>query len=66
MLSESVTARLDAVAELVSLHRAGTPTKPRIDTPDGIDGAGLRRALMMLDSALVADIATRRWDDTLL
>ena len=62
MLSESVTNRLDAVAELVSHHRAGPPTKPRIDTPDGIDGAGLRRALMMLDSALVADIATRRWE----
>lgn len=62
MLSEEVTNRLDAVAELVSHHRSGAPTKPRIDTPDGIDGAGLRRALMMLDSALVADIATRRWE----
>lgn len=62
MLSESVTARLDAVAELVSHQPTGAPTKPRIDTVDGIDGAGLRRALMMLDSALVADIATRRWD----
>lgn len=62
MLSEDVTNRLDAVAELVAQHRSGPPTKPRIDTPDGIDGAGLRRALMMLDSALVADIATRRWD----
>ncbi|WP_052460001.1 MDR family MFS transporter [Tessaracoccus massiliensis] len=62
MLSEDVTNRLDAVAELVAQHRSGPPTKPRIDTPDGIDGAGLRRALMMLDSALVADIATRRWE----
>ena len=62
MLSEDVTNRLDAVAELVAQHRSGPPTKPRIDTPDGIDGASLRRALMMLDSALVADIATRRWE----
>lgn len=62
MLSDEVTLQLDAVAELVSHHRSGPPTKPRIDTKDGIDGVGLRRALMMLDSALVADVATRRWE----
>ena len=64
MLSEEVTAKLDAVAEMVAHRPSGSPTKPRIDTVDGIDGAGLRRALMMLDSALVADMAVRRWTDT--
>ena len=63
MLSDSLTARLDAVAELVSHRPTGAPTKPRLNTADGIDGVGLRRAMMMLDSALVADIATRRWDE---
>lgn len=62
MLSDDVITRLNAVAELVAHHRTGPPTKPRVDTPDGIDGAGLRRALMMLDNALVADMATRRWE----
>lgn len=62
MLSEAMTERLDAVATLVAEHPSGPPTRPRIDTVDGIDDAGLRRAMMMLDSALVADIATRRWE----
>lgn len=62
MLSDSMTRRLDAVAAKVALEPAGKPTKPRIDTVEGIDGDALRRALAMLDSALVADIAFRRWD----
>ncbi|MBB1510549.1 MDR family MFS transporter [Tessaracoccus sp. MC1756] len=62
MLSEQMTARLDAVAELVAHRPTGHVTRPRIDTAEGIDGTGLRRAVMMLDSALVADIATRRWE----
>ena len=60
MLSRDITDRLDAVATLVAQRPTGTPTKPRIDTVEGIDGVSMRRALMMLDSALVADIATRR------
>lgn len=59
MLSRNVTDRLDAVAALVAQRPTGAPTKPRIDTVEGIDGSSMRRALMMLDSALVADIATR-------
>ena len=59
MLSRNVTDRLDAVATLVAQRPTGAPTKPRIDTVEGIDGSSMRRALMMLDSALVADIATR-------
>ena len=30
---------------------------------DGIDGAGLERAVWMLNSALVADLASRRWPE---
>lgn len=63
MLSDEMTERLYAVSRLVAQRQADTPpTKPRATSSDGIDGDGLRRALMMLDSALVADIATRRWD----
>ncbi|MDO5676927.1 MAG: DHA2 family efflux MFS transporter permease subunit [Propionibacteriaceae bacterium] len=62
MLSPEMTKRLNDVAQLVADRPTGQPTRPRIDTAEGIDGAGLRRALLMLDSALVADIATRRWE----
>ena len=61
MLSESMTKRLYEVATRVAEQPAGPPTKPRIDSVEGVDGSAMRRALMMLDSALVADIATRRW-----
>ena len=61
MLSDDITARLHAVAAKVAHRPQGPPTKPRIDTVDGIDGAGLRRAVMMLDSAYVADVASRRF-----
>ena len=61
MLSDDITKRLTDVAVRVAERPSGTPSKPRIDSVEGIDGAAMRRALMMLDSALVADIATRRW-----
>lgn len=62
MLSDNITQRLNAVAAHVSAHQTVTsPTKPRIDTVDGIDSASMNRAMMMLDNALVADLATRRW-----
>lgn len=63
MLSRNITDRLDAVAARVAQRPSGAPTKPRIDTVAGIDGASMRRALMMLDSALVADIATRELEN---
>lgn len=61
MLSDDITKRLHAVADQVAEQPTGPPTKPRIDTADGIDGAGMRRAVMMLDSAYVADVASRRF-----
>lgn len=61
MLSDDVTSRLDAVAAKVAQQPTDVPTKPRIDTVDGIDGGAMRRAVMMLDSAYVADVASRRW-----
>ncbi len=61
MLSDDVTSRLDAVAARVAQQPTDVPTKPRIDTVDGIDGGAMRRAVMMLDSAYVADVASRRW-----
>lgn len=63
MLSPAVTDRLDEVAALVAQRPTGAPTKPRIDSVEGIDGSSMRRALMMLDSALVADIFIRRMAD---
>lgn len=61
MLSDELTKRLDEVASKVAERPTKTPTKPRIDTVDGIDGRGINRAVMMLDSAYVADVAARRW-----
>lgn len=61
MLSADLTERLYQVASRVAMERTETPTRPHIDTSDGVDGQALRRALWMLDGALVADIATRRW-----
>ena len=37
------------------------PMMASLAMAESFDGAAMRRALMMLDSALVADIATRRW-----
>ncbi len=61
MLSTTLTHRLDEIAAKVAEQPTDSPTKPRIDTVKGIDNAAMRRALMMLDSALVADIADRNW-----
>ncbi len=61
MLSDSMTQRLNAVAMMVAERPSQTPTKPHLESSDGIDSAALRRALMMLDSAYVADMAVRRW-----
>lgn len=63
MLSTDLTSRLDEVAERVAERPTDVPTKPRIDTADGIDGRAIRRAVGMLDSAYVADLATRRFLD---
>lgn len=59
MLSDELTRRLDEVAEQVAERPAEVPTKPRLDTVDGVDGRAVRRAVGMLDSAYVADLATR-------
>lgn len=61
MLSQALTARLEAVAAKVASVEQTHPTKPRLESVDGIDGAGLNRAIGMLNAALVADIADRRW-----
>lgn len=61
MLSDDITERLNEIALRVAERPTQTPTKPRIDSVEGVDGSAMRRALMMLDSALVADIASRRW-----
>jgi len=61
MLSDELTRRLDAVAAKVASVEPTHPTKPRIESSDGIDGEGLSRAIGMLNAALVADIADRRW-----
>ena len=55
-----VRAAGERFEELVASLRRGPPLS-RIDSVEGVDGSAMRRALMMLDSALVADIATRRW-----
>ncbi|MFP5416901.1 MAG: MDR family MFS transporter [Actinomycetes bacterium] len=65
MLSDALTARLTAVASRVAAEAGPTtsltPTKPRFGSSAGIDDGAMRRAIWMLDTALVADVATRRW-----
>lgn len=64
MLSQELTDRLTLVAERVAAEdaaRHAAPTKPRLDQADGLDRDALMRAVNMLDVALVADFATRRW-----
>lgn len=65
MLSKELTGRLTAVATRVAAQAAPgasrTPTKPRLGSAEGIDDAAMRRAIWMLDTAFVADVATRRW-----
>ena len=65
MLSADLTGRLNDVAALVARQSVqagpGTPIKPRLGTSRGIDAHALQRAVWMLDTALVADFADRRW-----
>lgn len=61
MLSDAMTQRLYEVSARVVPKRSDRPIRPHVETVDGIDGEGLNRALRMLDTALVADLATRRW-----
>ena len=65
MLSDGLTARLHRVAERVAEQAeqapSENPTRPRIGLVDGLDAQALQRAMWMLDSALVADFASRRW-----
>ena len=63
MLSDELTDRLYQVSSRVAIELAQTPVKPHTRTVDGIDGAGLERAVWMLNSALVADLASRRWPE---
>ena len=61
MLSDELTDRLYQVSSRVATELAESPVKPHSATVDGIDGAGLDRAVWMLNTALVADLASRRW-----
>ena len=66
MLSSDLTERLSAVARRVAADRAAAaasahPTKPRLGSVEGLDSQALQRAMWMLDTALVADFASRRW-----
>ena len=61
MLSRELTERLYQVSSRVATELADAPVKPHTRTVDGIDGAGLQRAVWMLNGALVADIVARRW-----
>lgn len=64
MLSDELTVRLREVAAQVA-QRASRGTvaqdKPRATSAQGIDVTALNRAVWMLDTALVADVASRRW-----
>lgn len=69
MLSADITDELNRIAAQVARHSgpAGPAVKPRLNTSRGIDKQALQRAVWMLDTALVADYAERRWnavDDT--
>lgn len=69
MLSRDITDELNRIAAQVARHAgpAGPAVKPRLGTSRGIDARALQRAVWMLDTALVADFAERRWnavDDT--
>lgn len=61
MLSDELTARLYEVSNRVAERPTGHPTKPHLQTVEGIDNDALGRALWMLDTALIADVASRRW-----
>ncbi|MDN5570201.1 MAG: MFS transporter [Propionibacteriaceae bacterium] len=61
MLSDEVTLRLHEVASRVVERPRGEPTKPHLPSVEGIDEAALHRAVGLLNTALVADVASRRW-----
>lgn len=63
-LSTDLTDELNRVAAQVARHSgpAGPGVKPRLGSSRGIDGHALQRAVWMLDTALVADYAERRWN----
>nr|WP_269779018.1 MDR family MFS transporter [Propioniciclava soli] len=61
MLSDALTARLYEVASRVAEQPDGPPTKPHLATVEGIDAAALDRAVNMLNVAMIADLANRRW-----
>ncbi|WP_342372306.1 MFS transporter [Propioniciclava soli] len=63
MLSDALTARLHDVASRVAEQPTGPPTKPHLASAQGIDSAALSRAVDMLNVALIADLANRRWPD---
>lgn len=65
MLSDELTGRLHAVAEQVARRAMAQDevehvTRPRSASVEGIDTSALQRAVWLLDTALVADIAVRR------
>ncbi|MDO5671290.1 MAG: MDR family MFS transporter [Actinomycetaceae bacterium] len=61
MLSRDITERLNDVALRVADQPGGATVRPHVDNAQGIDAKAIRRAAMMLNSTLVADIATHRW-----
>ena len=64
MLSDELTQRLYEVTEQVARRAAARASeqvsRPRSTSVEGIDADALQRAVWMLDTALVADIAVRR------
>ncbi|WP_052462329.1 MDR family MFS transporter [Nigerium massiliense] len=62
MLSDELTARLERVASHVAEQPVDAPSKPLLESVEGIDSGGIKRAVGMLDSALVADLAVAHWD----
>lgn len=60
MLSTPLTRRLEEVAARVADARPEQPTKPRLESARGVDESGLRRAIQLMDAALIADITLRR------
>lgn len=64
MLSDGLTERLRDVAARVAQRAVDgqrREDKPRAASVESIDVNALNRAVWMLDTALVADFATRRW-----
>ena len=62
LVSAELNTRMNEVARRVAEAPKNAPTKPVIRSSEGIDASALNRAVSMLNTALVADIAVRRWD----